>query len=147
MPVNTYECMFLLDANRASGDVSQAASQLHSILERHHAEVLVSRPWDERRLAYPIRGHKKGLYYLTYFRTEGKNLAPIEHDVALNELVLRSLVIRIDPKLVDNMLAVARDEHALAMHSVPEEVGGGDGIPSDGNGSRPRRSRRDDSSS
>jgi small subunit ribosomal protein S6 len=115
--------MFLLDANRASSDLTAAAQQLHTILERHQAEVLVSRQWDERRLAYPIKGHKKGLYYLMYFRTEGKNLANIEHDLSLTEIVLRSLVLRVDPKLVETMLALARDEHALALQSVPEEVG------------------------
>src|ERR1700751_3111985 len=104
MPANVYECMFLLDPNKVAGDVAGAAKQLQTVLERNHAEVLASRPWDDRRLAYPIKGQKKGLYYLTYFKTEGKNLVPIEHDFALNETVLRMLIIRIDPKLVDTML-------------------------------------------
>src|SRR6266851_5054690 len=115
MPANVYECMFLLDTNKVAGDVPAAAQQLHAILERNHAEVLASRPWDERRLAYPISNHKKGLYYLTYFRSEGKNLVNIERDVALNEMILRSMVLKIDPKMVDTMLALARDEHSLAL--------------------------------
>src|ERR671936_2078439 len=105
MAANIYECMFLLDTTKVAGDVPGAAKQLHNLLERNHAEILASRPWDERRLAYPIRKHKKGLYYLTYFRTEGKNLLNIERDVALNEMILRSLVLRVDPKHVDTMLA------------------------------------------
>src|SRR5260370_33628534 len=120
MPANVYECMFLRDTNKVAGDVPVAEQQLHAILERNHAEVLASRPWDERRLAYPVKGQKKGLYYLTYFRSEGKNLINIERDFALNETILRLLGIHIDPKLVDIMLALARDEHALALHSVTE---------------------------
>jgi small subunit ribosomal protein S6 len=112
--------MFLLDTNKVAGDVPAAAKQLHTILERNQAEVLASRPWDERRLAYPIKGHKKGLYYLTYFRTEGKNVASIERDCALNEMILRSMVLHIDPKLVDIMLQLARDEHAVALQTVTE---------------------------
>ena len=72
MPANVYECMFLLDTNKVAGDVPAAAATIKQILERNHAEVLANRPWDERRLAYPIQGHKKGLYYLTYFKAEGK---------------------------------------------------------------------------
>jgi len=68
--VNVYECMFLLDPTKVAGDVSAAAQQLHAVLERNHVEILASRPWDERRLAYPIGTHKKGLYYLTYFRPQ-----------------------------------------------------------------------------
>src|SRR5436309_15923280 len=118
MPARVYECLFLFDTNKVAGDVLAAAKQIHTILERHHAEVLASRPWDERRLAYPVNGHKKGLYYLTYFRTEGKNVVSIERDCALNEMILRALVLRVDPKLVETMLAVARDEHAVALQTV-----------------------------
>ncbi len=120
MPVNVYECMFLLDTNKVAGDVPNAAKQLHTILERNSAEVLASRPWDERKLAYPVKNHKKGLYYLTYFRSEGKNVAPIEHDCALNETIMRAMILKVDPKHVDIMLQLARDEHAVALQTVTE---------------------------
>ena len=143
MPANVYECMFLLDTNKVSGDVPAAAKQLHTIFEKNSAEVLATRPWDERRLAYPIKNHKKGLYYLTYFRSEGKNLINIERDVALNEMVLRSLVLRVDPKMVETMLALARDEHALALQVIQEEVQDAEAAPGEGDmldeGPRPRR--------
>jgi small subunit ribosomal protein S6 len=115
--------MFLLDTTKVAGDVPAAAQQLHNILEKNHAEILASRPWDERRLTYPIKGQKKGLYYLTYFRTEGKNLLNIERDLDLNETVLRSMVLKVDPKLEETMLAVARDEHALALQVASDESG------------------------
>jgi small subunit ribosomal protein S6 len=136
--------MFLLDTNKVSGDVNAAAQQLHAIFQKNQAEVLASRPWDERRLAYPIKNHKKGLYYLTYFRTEGKNLVGIEHDVSLNETVLRSMMIRIDPKMVEQMLALARDEHALALQVIHEEPSEGPGMdaPDLSDEPRPRRGGR-----
>jgi small subunit ribosomal protein S6 len=146
MPANVYECMFLLDTTKVAGDVPAAAKQLQAILERNQAEVLASRPWDERKLAYPIKGHKKGLYYLTYFRTEGKNIASIERDCALNEMILRTLILHIDPKLVDIMLQLARDEHAVALQTVttpPDDDGDMDrgprrgGFGGGGGGRRP----------
>jgi small subunit ribosomal protein S6 len=144
MPANVYECMFLLDPNKVAGDLPAAAKQLHGLLERHQAEVLASRQWDERRLAYPIGNHKKGLYYLTYFRTEGKNLAPLEGDIQLSELILRHLVIKVDPKLETIMLQVARDEHALHLQSVTEEgsENGQDKAEEGGEDRGPRRGPR-----
>ena len=140
MPANVYECMFLLDTSKVAGDVAAADKTIRTILERNNAEVLVARPWDERRLAYPIKGHKKGLYYLTYMRTEGKNIPGIEHDAALNEMILRLLVLRVAEQLVEPMLAVARDEHAVALPTVheppPEENGLDEESP------RARRERR-----
>ncbi len=122
MPANVYECMFLLDTAKVGGDMPAAEKLLHALLDRHHAEILASRLWDERKLAYAIRKHKKGIYFLTYFRTEGKNVAGIEHDCALNEMILRMLILRIDPKWVDTMLALARgEEHATALHNIQQE--------------------------
>src|SRR3984893_14189664 len=121
MAANIYECMFLLDTTKVGGDVPAADKQLRSLLEKNHAEVLVSRPWDERRLAYPIKNQKKGLYYLTYFSSEGKNLPNIEHDCALSDIILRMMILKIDPKLVVTMLALAKVENAVALHNYQEE--------------------------
>jgi small subunit ribosomal protein S6 len=129
MPANVYECMFLLDTNKVAGDVAEATKQLHAILEKNQAEILASRPWDERRLAYSVKNHKKGLYYLTYFRTDSQKIVGIEKDCALSEIILRMLVLYVDPKLVDAMLAMARDEHAVHLQTVteppPEDEEGG----------------------
>ena len=142
MPANVYECMFLLDTTKVAGDVAAADRQLRTILERNNAEVLVSRPWDERRLTYPIHKQKKGLYYLTYFSSDGKNLVGIERDCHLNEMILRQLTLKIEPKLVDTMLSLAKGEHATALHNMQEEPGsgGGDGppaAPAEGGGDGP----------
>jgi small subunit ribosomal protein S6 len=144
MPANVYEGMFLLDTNKVAGDENNAAKQIQTILDRNQAELLVSKKWDERRLAYPIGNHKKGLYYLTYFRTDAKNITGIEHDSALSEMVLRSLILKIEPKLVDAMLTVARTDGAHCYQSVtepqPDEEGGMGGEGGERRGPRgPRR--------
>lgn len=143
MPANVYECMFILDTNKVGGDHGAASKQLHAILEKHNAEVLASRPWmaQDLKLAYPIKNAKKGLYYLTYFRTEGKNIDAIEHDFALNETILRNMILKIDPKMVDTMLTMARDERALALQTVntpPDDELGSNEAEERG----PRRPRR-----
>ena len=145
MPANVYECMFLLDTSKVAGDVANADKQLRTIFERNSAEVLVSRPWDERRLLYPIRNQKKGLYYLTYFSAEGKNLTGIENDCRLSEIILRQMILRIDPKLVETMLSIAKGEHAVALHNLQEDPNdGASGIPSgDDDGQRRSRPPRD----
>jgi small subunit ribosomal protein S6 len=135
--------MFLLDTNKVAGDLAAAETQLLSLVQKHEAEALAHRTWDERRLSYPINKHKKGLYYLMYIRTEGKNVAQIEKDIALNETIIRSLILKIDPKLVDTMLALAKGEHAPALHAIQDEPG--DDLKLDDDMSdRPRRGRRDD---
>ncbi len=117
MARNVYEAMFLLDSGKTGGDWNAATKLVHGILERNHAEVLASRPWDERRLAYPISGHKKGMYFLIYFKAEGKALTQIDLDCRINETVMRQLILKVHPKLVDQLVA-----QAMAPHEPPPPV-------------------------
>lgn len=140
MAANVYECMFILDSSKVAGNLDAAEKQIRATLEKHSAEILVSRVWDERKLTYPIKKQKKGIYFLTYFSSEGKNLVPIEHDFSLNEQVLRLMILKLPTKLVDTMLSLAKGEHAAALHNMQEE-GSSDGVPveSGADGGRRRR--------
>jgi small subunit ribosomal protein S6 len=138
MPVNSYEVLFLLDPTKTA-DLEGVKTQLHGTLEKHGAEILASRKWDDRKLAYPIGGHKKGVYYLTYFKVDSKKMSEVDHDFRLNEVILRHLVSAIDPKWDEEMLAVARDDHRMAlqvMHDESPEGGLGAG-PAAGPGGPP----------
>jgi small subunit ribosomal protein S6 len=137
MPAKVYEALFLLDPSKVAGDVANADKQLRTILERNHAEVLVSRPWDERRLAYTIGNLKKGLYYLVYFSAEGKSVTGILQDCKLSEMIVRQMITAIHPKLVDTMLALAKGEHAVALHTMHEEPTDGSPPSSAGDHSPP----------
>lgn len=117
MPANVYECLLLLDSNKYNADPSGVVGAIHAILEKHKVEVLASRPWEERRLMYQIRNHKKGSYYLIFFKAEGSALKPIREDFALYEPIVRYLPLKIHPKMVEPMLTMAKDEHALALRA------------------------------
>jgi small subunit ribosomal protein S6 len=143
MAANVYECMFILDATKVAGNLETADKQIRTLLEKNSAEVLVSRLWAEQKLTYPIKKQKKGIYYLTYFSSEGKNLVTIENDFSLNEMILRQMILKIHPKLVETMLTLAKGEHAAPLHNMQEEPAAADGIPvpnlDGGDGHAPRR--------
>jgi len=124
-----------------AGDLPTAVTALHGTLEKRGAEILASRPWDERKLIYPIGNQKKGLYYLIYIRCDANQIAEIEREYKLNESILRMMVIYIEPKWEEQMLAVAKDEHALALQGAASEDGI-DGV--DDFGGPPRRRRDED---
>lgn len=121
--------MFLLDSARYNADANGVVSGIHAMFEKHKGEILISRPWDERRLMYSVAGQKKCTYYLIYVKIEGRAFEQIGNDFSLYDPILRHLIIKIHPKLVDAMLNVARDEHAaIALHApgLSEEV---EGVP------------------
>ncbi|MCP4374957.1 MAG: 30S ribosomal protein S6 [bacterium] len=89
----TYEGMFLV---QAGSDFHNASQPVNTVLERSDAEVLSIKPWEERRLAYEIKGFKRGLYILAYFRMDPANLTELHRDSELNEGILRMMILRRD---------------------------------------------------
>src|SRR5215470_16869304 len=137
LPANTYEGMFLLDSTKAATAWDDTVKHVHDILTKHHSEIVASRQWDERRLAYTVDGHKKGTYLLTYFKTDGSNLKEIVADCHLSDVILRELVLKVHSKLADHLV----NQAMTSTPNVDAEAGAGGEEEAD---DRPRRRRRDD---
>jgi small subunit ribosomal protein S6 len=104
-----YEGMFILDASKYSRDPAGMSQQVVDLIQQHGGTLLASRLWDERKLAYPIKGHKKGVYWLTYFRMPSGNLAALERQCEITDDILRKLVLKVEPRIADALV-----QHALA---------------------------------
>jgi small subunit ribosomal protein S6 len=91
-PIRLYEGLFLLSQSSA-GDVPAALEFVTEVLKRADAEILVLRKWDERKLTYPIRGQKRGVFVLAYFNVRSVKLGQIDRDFNLSEKIARHLII------------------------------------------------------
>ena len=110
--INMYEGMFLFPQT-ATADLAGAVAHIESILERAGAELVSICKWDERRLAYDIKGNKRGLYLLTYFKAERSRISGIERDCNLSEQLLRAMVVRAD-QIPAEEIEAANGREALA---------------------------------
>jgi small subunit ribosomal protein S6 len=124
---NVYEALFLLDANRFARERAALPAEVEAIIRKQGGEVLISRLWDDRKLAYPIKGHKRGTYWLIYHRTQASKLAMLNREFDIHEGILRQLTLKIHPHLVDAVLEHAREaahttEAAAETEEVPAEA-------------------------
>ncbi|MCL4193050.1 MAG: 30S ribosomal protein S6 [Thermoguttaceae bacterium] len=108
MAANVYEGMFILDSGRYSRDAGGVSGEIAKIVADTGGEMLVSRLWEERRLAYPINGQRKGTYWLAYFRLESTRLSEINRKCQLSENIMRFLLLKVDPRIVDTLVEHAR---------------------------------------
>jgi len=90
-----YEGLFLV-SQTAAADLNAATEHIKGILARAEAEVVGLQKWDERRLAFPIKGQRRGTYFIAYFRAPHSKLVGLERDCNLSEQILRTLVLRAD---------------------------------------------------
>lgn len=110
--IYTYEGMFLFP-QAAVADLQAAADHVMEILNRAGAEIISFKKWDERRLAYEVKGNKRGLYFLAYFKAKGSKIAGIERDASLSEKMLRAMVTRAD-HLPQDVMQAAEGRQQLA---------------------------------
>lgn len=107
-----YEGMFLFPQS-AVADLQGAHDHVVELLHRAGAEIISMKKWDERRLAYEIRGNKRGLYFLVYFKAKGNKLATLERDCNLSEKLLRAMITRAD-HVNDETMQAAEGRNQLA---------------------------------
>jgi len=117
---NTYETLLILDSNHYARDPGGVSKQVSDILTQAGGEVHVNRLWMEQKLAYPIDKHQKGTYWLAYYEIEGVKIPEIDRALQLAEPVIRHLTIKLEPRLVEPILANARGE-SIKM-STPAET-------------------------
>ncbi|MHC4226997.1 MAG: 30S ribosomal protein S6 [Planctomycetota bacterium] len=91
-----YEAMFLVDSGDAGSDWDGILAAIKKILKKAKAEVVSMRKWDDRRLAYEIKGKGRGTYILCYFRSDGQKNPAIEKGVQLSEKIMRVLILSVD---------------------------------------------------
>ncbi len=119
--MNKYEIMFLFDPTFAA-DGDKVREEIERILGRAEAKITFLEKWDERRLAYEIKGRRRGTYFLVYFECEGEKITGIERDARLSETVLRILVKRADnitPAVIERFMPSSR---ATATDSKPSDA-------------------------
>lgn len=116
--INLYEGMFLLNQQIAAADFGAALEFVREVFRRAEAEVIVLRKWDDRKLAYEVRGQKRGVYILAYFKARAAQIANIERDCNLSEQVVRCLILRAD-HMGEAEITAAREGAELTLDARP----------------------------
>jgi small subunit ribosomal protein S6 len=123
---NVYEAMIIFDANRYARERAGLPAEIEKMIEAEKGEVVVTRLWEERRLAYPINGQRKGTYWLIYFRGPSSMLTTLNRQWEIHEGILRHLVLKIHPHLVDAVLEHAKAGPAPAAPAAAPVAAGRD---------------------
>jgi len=98
----------IFDSNKYAQDQAGVSGVMNDLVTKAGGEVLVSRMWNEMRFAYPIGHHRKGTYWLMYFRLDSSKLVEINQQLRINEAILRSLTLKVEPRLVDALVTHAQ---------------------------------------
>ncbi|MDE0904957.1 MAG: 30S ribosomal protein S6 [Planctomycetota bacterium] len=117
-----YEGMILLDNNVVRADWRKAKAIVTDTLTKYEATIHTARRWDERALAYPIKGNQRATYFLTYFELPNGHSDELRRALDLNASVLRYLFLAVDeiPE-EESDLASAEDDSAHTVDAPPAD--------------------------
>ncbi|MDR1382397.1 MAG: 30S ribosomal protein S6 [Planctomycetaceae bacterium] len=109
MSENVYEGLYIFNSELYARNPDEVSGQIAKYIEDIGGEVLLSRLWDERRLAYSIKGHRRGTYWLSYFKIDPSKIKELSRLFQITESVLRFLFLKLDPRIVEAVVEHAKE--------------------------------------
>jgi small subunit ribosomal protein S6 len=92
-----YELMVILDPNLDERTVQPSLETFLNVIRKDGGTVENVDVWGRRRLAYEIEKHGEGIYAVLDVNCEPATIKEMDRQLALNESVLRTKVMRRDP--------------------------------------------------
>jgi len=129
-----YEAAYILDTSLSEEDTAQIIGILEAAVEEAGGEVVGTRDFRTRRLAYPIDGHTHGTYKLLYFFGTGAVVEAIRSEMSIRQQLIRSRVFVANPHAIVGGLgpgeeaaeeAVEAEEAEEAEEAAAEETAAG----------------------
>ena len=131
MPKKVYECLFIFNANAYARNPASASNSIRQMVESAGGDLLASRLYLEQKLAYPINGHRKGVYWLAFVKMDGDSFSKLNRACQLNDLIIRHMFTSFDPRLVDTLVERAKGAPQPMNQAEAEQTSETDGSDGD----------------
>ncbi|MDM7855012.1 30S ribosomal protein S6 [Cellulomonas alba] len=96
MSLRQYEIMIILDPEIEERTVAPSLDKYLSVVKTDGGTVDKVDIWGRRRLAYDIKKKSEGIYAVVNFSSEPATAKELDRQLGLNEVVLRTKVLRAD---------------------------------------------------
>ncbi|KAF1295101.1 30S ribosomal protein S6 [Enterococcus sp. JM4C] len=91
-----YEVMYIIRPNIDEEAKAALVERFDTILKDNGAEVLESKDWEKRRLAYEINGYREGIYHIVKVSSPSNAEAINEFDrlAKINDDIIRHMIVK-----------------------------------------------------
>ena len=94
--MNAYEAMFLFKTKDAKEDWDGLVDHVGTLVSEASGNVKSATKWDEKKLAFDIKGQSRATYMLVYFDGPPTSVETLHQRCKLSDKVLRVLVVKDD---------------------------------------------------
>lgn len=93
-----YETMFIVKPTLVEEEIKQKIDFYKDAITKNGGSIQTCLDMGMRNLAYEIKKHKRGYYFVIYFTAEPKSILELERLYRINEDILRFIVIKYESK-------------------------------------------------
>jgi small subunit ribosomal protein S6 len=93
-----YELLVILKPTLTDEEKSSQVDFLKDLLAKNEALIEVIEDKGTRNLAYEIQKHKRGHYYVIYFKAPSSSIAEIERMIRFNEEIIKFMTVKYENK-------------------------------------------------
>jgi len=94
--LKAYEGTIVIDGSLENEHIDAEVKKIEDLIQSRNGTIIDVNRWGRRKLAYPIRKKEQGYYVVIRFEAEGSSIAGLEHELELNEAILRCLTVALD---------------------------------------------------
>lgn len=91
--MNNYETIFIINNDITEEQKKAVISKIENFI-KENGKITSTDDMKERRLAYEIRGHKVGYYYVIEFETKSDTITELERLYRITDEVLKFIVVK-----------------------------------------------------
>lgn len=92
-----YEAMFIIKPDLSEDEKKTLFNQIGEAVVKNNGSVIAASVWSEKRkLFFPLKRYREGIYYLVQFNALPTSVKDINHAYKLNEGILRILITKIE---------------------------------------------------
>ena len=91
-----YEILFIVRPDLEEKAVNDTFKKMEKVLVDKKAKVLSSKELGQKELAYEIKKHKTGYYFLINVESNNDAIKEFDRVALINENVIRHIVIKLD---------------------------------------------------
>lgn len=91
-----YEIMYIIRPNIDEEAKTALIERFDAILKDNGAEVIESKDWEKRRLAYEMNGYREGIYHIVKVTSPSSAAAVNEFDrlAKINDDIIRHMIVK-----------------------------------------------------
>ena len=93
--MTNYEIMFIVRPDLEKEATAKVAKDFEKVLTDNKANILSSKEIGGQELAYEIKGHKTGYYYLVNVEASNEAINEFNRLATLSEDVIRHIIIKL----------------------------------------------------